>query len=142
MKVLWKAVTTSAIQKCHLSANGVAPSGAIFTMAKDIEYDPVNGSWTEIDDDLQTGDLIIKTKQDPTPALDWAKKQRNSGVNDLGGRRDKGDLKHYATISLAQIMAMRNKGIDVWNKDHTKDMIKEIERNYPLCKVTNRKILG
>ncbi len=109
-------------------------------MAKTLEYDPLTGAYTEIED-YQDG-VIIKTFQNPTASLDWAKKQRNSGNNDLGGARDGSDLKHYATISLGQIMAMRNKGINVWDKDHTKDMIKEIETNYPLCKVTNRKILG
>ena len=108
-------------------------------MAKTSEW---NGyAYEEIEDDPQTGGLIIKIKQNVTPALEWAKKQRNSGVNDLGGARDGHDLKHYATISHGQILAMRNKGIDIWDKNCTKDLIKEIERNYPLCKVTNRKIL-
>lgn len=108
-------------------------------MAITREWDPVLGTWT-VTKDHHDGGLIIRTEQDPTPSLDWAKKQRNSGVNDLGGKRDGADLKHYATISQAQILAMREKGIDIWNKDHTKKMIREIETNYPLCKVTNRKI--
>ncbi len=109
-------------------------------MAKTSEYDPVTGTFTDTIDCAQTGGLIFKRYQDPTASLDWAKKQRNSGANDLGGIKDNRDAKHYATISHAQIMAMRNKGIDVWNKDHTKAMIREIESNYPLCKVTNRKM--
>ena len=110
-------------------------------MAKTIEWDGATASWEETTDH-HDGGLIIKTKQNVQPSLDWAKKQRNSGANDLGGARDGNDLKHYATISHGQILAMRKKGIDVWNKDHTNRMIKEIETEYPLCKVTNRKILG
>lgn len=109
-------------------------------MAITREWDPATGTWTTIRDH-HDGGLIIKRSQDPKPVLDWAKKQRNSGANDLGGFRDKNDFKHYATISHAQIMEMRKKGIDVWNKDHTQAVIKEIETNYPLCKVTNRKLL-
>ena len=111
-------------------------------MAKTTQYDPVNGTYTDVVDDLQTGGVFIHTRQDVKPSLDWAKKQRNSGNNDLGGARDKADLKHYATISHGQIMAMREKGINIWDPSQTKEMIKEIERTYPLCKVTNRKILG
>ena len=110
-------------------------------MSKDFEWDPVNGSYYEYDDDLQTGDLVIHHKQDVSAALDWAKKQRNSGNNDYKGARDDSDLKHYATIPLGAILAMREKGINVWDPSQTKDMIKFIEKEYPLCKVTNRKIL-
>lgn len=110
-------------------------------MAKDFEYNPVNGSYTITEDDPQSGGLIIHTNQDVKPAIDWATKQRNSGQNDLGGFRDQGDLKHYATIPLGAILSMRNKGINVWDKTQTKEVIREIERNYPLCKVTNRKLL-
>ena len=108
-------------------------------MAITKEWDPFSGTWTTIRDH-HDGGLVIKRSQDPKAALDWAKKQRNSGVNDLGGARDGADFKHYAVISQAQIMKMREKGIDIWNKDHTQKVIKEIETNYPLCKVTNRKL--
>lgn len=110
-------------------------------MAKTFDYNAHDGSWYELEDDLQNpGTLFIHHKQDVGPALNWAQKQRNNQLNDKGGLRDGSDLKHYATIPLGAILAMRKKGIDVWNKDHTKDVIKEIEQNYPLCKVTNRKI--
>jgi len=110
-------------------------------MSEFFGYNSWNGSWHEVDDDHETGDLVIHTKQDVQASLDWAKKQRNNGLNDPGGKRDGSDLKHYATISLGQILAMRNEGIDIWDKNCTKDMIKFIEQKYPLCKVTNRKIL-
>ena len=109
-------------------------------MSKEYDYDPVNGSYTILEDN-PSGGVIIHTKQDIKPAIDWATKQRNSGQNDLGGLRDKDDLKHYATIPLGAIMDMRKKGINVWDPNQTKEMIREIERNYPLCKVTNRKMM-
>ena len=108
-------------------------------MAKTVEWDGLRGVWEETVDH-HDGGLIITTKQDVQPALDWAKKQRNHGTNDLGGKRDNADLKHYALIPAHVVIALRNKGINIWDKTHTKRMIKEIETNYPLCKVTNRKM--
>ena len=108
-------------------------------MAKTLEYNPVNGVYTEMVDD-PSGGLLITQMQDIAPALDWAKKQRNSGQNDLGGKRDRNDIKHYATVSMGAILKMRAEGIDFWNKDHEKAMLKWIERQGPKCKVTNRKI--
>ncbi len=109
-------------------------------MAKDFEWNAARGTWYEYEDDPQTGDLIIHTKQDVTANLDWAKKQRNSGNNDLGGRRDDADLKHYAHIPPIVELQLKEKGIDIANRDHLPRLIQEIETNYPLCKVTNRKI--
>lgn len=109
-------------------------------MAEFFDWNPARGTWYEVEDDPQTGDLIIHTKQDIQPNLDWAKKQRNSGVNDLGGKRDGNDLKHYAHIPPHVELELRQKGLNIWDKDNTKRLIREIERNYPHCKVTNRKM--
>lgn len=109
-------------------------------MAKTFEVDPVNGSYHVFEDDAN-GNLLITQMQDVQPALDWAKKQRNSGANDLGGAKDKGDAKHYATVSQGAIIRMRDEGIDFWNPNDEKRMLKWIEREAPRCKVTNRKIL-
>lgn len=108
-------------------------------MAKTYEYN-LDGSYHSIEDDEQTGGLIIKHCAEIGPALRWAEKQKNSGQNDRGGARDKDDLKHYATVSMGAILAMRKEGIDFWKKSHNKDILKWIERKAPKCKVTNRKI--
>ncbi len=108
-------------------------------MAKTFEYNP-DGSYHIIEDD-PSGNLLITHAQDIEPALRWARKQRNSGQNDLGGARDKHDVKHYATVSMGAILEMRKDGIDFWNKDHEKAMLKWIERKAPKCKVTNRRIM-
>lgn len=109
-------------------------------MSKFLEYNH-DGSYHEYETDPQTGDLLIHHNQDVSAAVDWATKQRNHGVNDLGGKRDKDDLKHYATVSMGAILQMRKAGIDFWNKDHEKAMLKWIEQKGPKCKVTNRKIV-
>lgn len=109
-------------------------------MAKTFEYNP-DGSYYVMEDNNADGSLLITKMQDIKPALDWASKQKNSGQNDLGGARDNGDMKHYATVSMGAIMAMRKEGIDFWNKDHEKAMLKWIERKAPRCKVTNRRLM-
>jgi hypothetical protein len=105
------------------------------------DWNPARGSWYETEDDHQSGGIVIHTKQDVQPSLDWAKKQRNSGHNDLGGLRDGGDLKHYATIPAGIELEMLDKGLDIHDRHNIKRLIHEIERNYPLCKVTNRKMI-
>jgi hypothetical protein len=111
-------------------------------MSKEYEWNPHRGTWYEYETDNQTGGVIIHTKQDVQPVLNRNKKLRNSGINDLGGLRDKeSDLKHYASIPAHVELALREKGIDIYNQNQTKELIKEIERNYPECKVTNRKML-
>lgn len=110
-------------------------------MSEFFDWNPARGTWYEFEEDKQTGDLLIHTKQDVKPSLDWASKQRNSGQNDLGGARDKNDLKHYATIPAHVELELRDKGINIHDPANTKRMIEEIERNYPLCKVTNRKMI-
>lgn len=108
-------------------------------MAKTYEYNPWDGSYHMLEDGSD-GSLMITQMQDVTPAIQWAQKQKNSGQNDLGGARDKGDLKHYATVSMGAILEMRKEGIDFWNRDHEKAMLKWLEQKAPKCKVTNRKI--
>src|SRR6056300_570691 len=105
-------------------------------MAKTYEYNPWDGSYHVLED-LSDGKIAITHCQDIDKALDWTKKQKNSGQNDYGGLRDKDDLKHYATVSMGAILEMRKEGIDFWNKNHEKDMLKWLERKAPKCKVTN-----
>ncbi len=85
-------------------------------MSKTSEWNPVKGTWEDIEDHPDGG-VIIHTRQNNQPILDWAKKQRNSGVNDLGGARDGSDLKHYAILSASKIIELREKGINVWDKN-------------------------
>ena len=109
-------------------------------MAKTFEYNPHDGSYHVLEDDAD-GNLLITHMQDVKPALDWANKQRKHGLNDLGGARDKNDLKHYATVSMGAILEMKKEGIDFWKVEHEKAMLKWLERKAPKCKVTNRKIV-
>lgn len=108
-------------------------------MARTFEYNH-DGSYHIIEDNPD-GSLTIHHNQDVSAAVNWATKQRNSGQNDYGGLRDRNDLKHFATVPMGAILSMRDEGIDFWNKDHEKDMLKWLQNNAPKCLVTNRKIV-
>jgi hypothetical protein len=102
-------------------------------MAKTYDYNPVNGNWYEIEDNLQNpGELFIHTKADSQAVIDRAKKLRNNNVNDKVG-----EFNHYAIISPGLELELKNKGIDIYDKNNTAKIVKEIEQNYPKFKVSN-----
>lgn len=76
--------------------------------------------------------LVIHIKQDVQPVLDYAKAQRNSGANDKAG-----DFAKYAVIPAHVEVALRQKGINIYNGAQTKELLREINQNYPYLKVTN-----
>lgn len=89
------------------------------------DYDPVNDahsitSTQNIDAFLE---LLKQKRNDPEA---WAK-----GV--------KQEWAHYASIPPVIEMALRKKGIDIFNPHQTKELIKEINTNYPFLKVTTAK---
>ena len=45
---------------------------------------------------------------------------------------------HFASIPPVVEMKLKQKGIDIYNPDHTKAMIKEINENYPYLKLTTK----
>lgn len=91
------------------------------------EYDPVTDNttiWSE------QPDADIKV------FLDQVTKQRNDA--DFTKRGIKNDWWKYASLPPIVIMELRNKGIDVFNPDHTKALIREINANYPSLKTTEK----
>lgn len=99
---------------------------------KTFEYNPERGSYYEIED-YQDG-LVIHTRQDTTPVIELNKAERNSGKNDKVG-----EFNHYARIPAAIELALRQKGLNIYDKNQTRQLIREIETNYPHLKVTNLK---
>ena len=47
-------------------------------------------------------------------------------------------FEHYAVIPAHVELAMRQKGINIYNPAQTKEVLKEINTNYPHLKTTNR----
>ena len=74
----------------------------------------------------------IEAKQDVQPVLDYTSALRNSGEHDKVG-----DFNRYAMIPAHVEIALRKKGINIYNKYQTKELLKEINQNYPYLKVTN-----
>ena len=46
---------------------------------------------------------------------------------------------HYASIPPVVEMELKKKGIDIYNKHQTKELLKEINTNYPWLKTTTKK---
>jgi len=70
--------------------------------------------------------LVEKLKQAQNNPDAWAKGVKESWV-------------HYASIPPVIEMQLKQKGIDIYNKDQTKELLKEINTNYPWLKTTTKK---
>lgn len=105
-----------------------------FHMPKFLDYNSARGTWYEEDYDHASDKVIVHTKQDVQPVLDLAKEERNSGINDKVG-----DFSRYAIIPAHVEVALRQKGINIYNKHQTKELLREINQNYPHLKTTNLK---
>lgn len=100
------------------------------------EVNPVTKMKTWFDHDEQTGKSYLYHEQDLEPLLRWTKAHANEGAKDHG---IKGGRWHYAELPAVVIYEMRKKGIDVFNPDHLKAMLIEINTNYPYLKMTGKK---
>ncbi len=85
------------------------------------------------DPDHETGGVVLHTKGDCQPVLDHVKEIRNSGENDKG---IKNEFWHYATIPPAIEVALRDRGINIYDKNCTKDLLRVINQEYPYLKTT------
>lgn len=103
-------------------------------MSRNREWNPTTGTWYEEEYDHQTDSIIVHTKQDVQPVLDYAKEQRNSGINDKVG-----DFALYAVIPATVEVQLMQKGINIHDKNNTSRVVKEIETNFPYLKTSNLK---
>ena len=101
-------------------------------MSTFLDYNPDTGVWHEEDFNHATGEMTIHTRGDCQPSIDYAKAQRNSGINDKVG-----EFALYAHIPVPVQVAMLDKGIKFHKKEHLPRVIKEIENNYPHLKTSN-----
>lgn len=105
-------------------------------MAEFLHYNKDRGTWYEADFH-EDGSFTFTTKQDIEPVIDYATKIRNSGAND----KKLGDwyLQRYAIIPAHVEVELRAKGINIYNPSQTKELLREINTNYPYLKTSNRK---
>ena len=104
-------------------------------MAKFVDFDPERGLAT-YEDRTQDGRLQVHYRQDVEPLLDYTKELRNSGSADLGIKRD---MWHYAQIPPVIMMRWKNElGVDLFNKDHLKAVLKLLNTDYRYLKCTDK----
>lgn len=101
-------------------------------MSKFLDYNPHRGTWYEESYDHAEDMYYVHIKQDVEPVIDFATKLRNSGEYDKVG-----DFSRYAIIPAHVEVALRQKGINMYNPGQTKELLREINQNYPYLKTTN-----
>ena len=83
-----------------------------------LSHDPVTGLLTWHSYDAQTDEPIISYTADSTPLLERNKAMANDAEYSSKGIKD--EFWHYATIPVAvQMDWLINKGVDIYNKDHS-----------------------
>ncbi len=101
-------------------------------MSKFFDYDSVTGVRYDTEDE-EGDDITVHASQDLQAVVDRATKIRNSGDADLC---IKNDFWPYCTIPTWLEIELRNKGINIYDRDCTKDLLREINTNYPKFKYT------
>lgn len=97
-------------------------------------YNPDRGTWYEAEfDDL--GNATIATMQDTQPLIDHIQRQRNSGYIDRGIK--KGWWK-YCSIPAWLEVELRSKGINIYRREQTNELLRYIDENYPALKYTDK----
>lgn len=108
-----------------------------FFMSKLFDYDPLTGLTEHFAYDEDRQKALIRTTEDVEPLLERNKALRSHQACD--GKRDDW-MRLYCSIPMTVVMELKKKGIDVFNRHHTKRVYQEIETNYPYLKVTDKKI--
>ena len=105
-------------------------------MAIFFDKDPVTGIMQYYDYDPSKDEHYIHSVQDPTALVEQLKQVRNNP--DAWAKGMKESWVHYASIPPIIEMQLKAKGIDIYNKDQTKELLKEINTNYPWLKTTTK----
>lgn len=104
------------------------------TMAQFFDYSD-RGLLYTTEPNHETGGVVMHTKGDCEPVIEHVKRIRNSGENDE--KAIKNEFWHYCTIPAAVEVALRDRGINIYDKNCTKDLIRIINTEYPHLKATN-----
>ena len=80
------------------------------------DYDPIN--------DVMT----IQSRQDVTPILEAMNQKR---LQERWRQEVKDDFVHFCKIPAVVEIELKNKGIDIHDKNCTKRLMQEIQTNYP-----------
>lgn len=106
-------------------------------MAIFFDKDPITGITQYYDYDPTTDEHLIHSVQETDSLIEKLKQARNNP--DIWNKGVKESWVHYASIPPIIEMQLKAKGIDIYNKDQTKELLKEINENYPFLKTTTKK---
>jgi hypothetical protein len=98
------------------------------------DHDPVTGVSQHFDYDPVSEQIHLTSSQDLTFFLEQLKQKRNDASAWKKGVKE--EWAHYASIPAVVEMALRKKGLDIYNPAQTKEILKEINTNYPFLKAT------
>lgn len=105
-------------------------------MAKEI-FGHTNGADDYLDLVEEGNNLtaVVEHVQDVQPLIDRNRELINTGATDAGIKKG---LWLYASIPLTVVVELRNKGINVYNREHRRRVFQEINTNYPYLKTTHK----
>lgn len=99
-----------------------------------LDHDPITGVSQFFDYDESTDIINIRHEQDVSAILDNAKQLR-SQAKTFGQIEE---WSHYCTIPAIVELELRKKGLKLTDRNDMPAIIREIERNYPYLKTTNK----
>ena len=100
------------------------------------DHDPDSGVTEYFDYDPIKDQVSITASQDVTMFLDRMNDIRLHPEISQQGIKE--DWWLYASIPTVVELELRNKGLHLENKDHTKAILREINANYPYLKATTK----
>ena len=107
-------------------------------MKEFLDYDPFTGLATYTED-IDDNRITVHQEEDVAGLLDHLKEKRNTRSGDYSIA---GHMNHYAEIPQTVAVELMRKGINVYNlrgKEEFDRLAREIETNYPMLKVTDKK---
>ena len=105
-------------------------------MAILFDKDPLTGITQYYYYDPVKDEHLLHSVQDTDALVEQLKQARNNP--DIWAKGMKESWVHYASIPPIIEMQLKAKGIDIYNKDQTKELLKEINTNYPWLKTTTK----
>ena len=109
----------------------------IFTMPILFYHNSVTVVSQYFDYDPAKDTYYLTSTQDISGMLDDIKKSRDNP--EVWNKGVKQEWAHFASIPPVVEMQLKQKGIDMYNPDHTKALVKEINENYPYLKLTTKR---
>lgn len=98
------------------------------------DYDPLTGVSQHFDYDPVTEEIRLTSSQDLSFLMEQLKQKRNNPEAWKKGVKE--SFAHYATIPPLIELELKKKGIDIYNPHQTKEIMREINTNYPFLKAT------